>query len=425
MSAPAFSERKLLFLIAAVQFVNILDFMMVMPLGPDFARALSIPTSALGLVGGSYTASAAVSGMACSLFLDRFDRRSALAVALCGLVLGTAAGGFSTGLPSLLASRVVAGAFGGPATSLAMAIIADVIPPERRGRAMGVVMGAFSAASVLGVPAGLELAELGGWQLPFFAVAGLGAVIAALSIFMMPPLTSHLTARELAPGSAIGGTRTAAGTAELLRRPIVLLALAAVLAAMMGNFALIPNLSTFWLFNRGYPRDDLSLLYMVGGAVSFGTMRLSGWLVDRVGPSRVALGGTILYVTTLTVGFIRPIESVPVMVIFVAFMVTGTFRVVPMQALSSRVPEPRERARFMSLQSAVQHLASAAGAMLASRMLVERADHGLSGMEDVAWFAAALASALPILLWLVELGVKRREGAGLEAPLTARVRAGR
>ncbi len=414
MSGPVVSERKLLFLIAAVQFVNILDFMMVMPLGPDFAQALGIPTSSLGFVGGSYTASAAVSGMVCSLFLDRFDRRSALAVTLFGLVLGTAAGGFSTGLPSLLASRVIAGAFGGPATSISMAIIADVVPPQRRGRAMGIVMGAFSVASVLGVPAGLELARLGGWQMPFFAVAGLGAVIAASSIFLMPRLTSHLGARDVRSESVV----------ELLRRPLVLLSLAAVVAAMMGNFAIIPNLSTYWLFNRGYPREHLGILYLVGGLVSFGTMRLSGFLVDKVGPTLVALGGTVLYVTILVTGFIYPLPFLPVMVIFVSFMVTGTFRIVPMQSLSSRVPSPTERARFMSIQTAVQHLASAAGAMLASRMLIEQPDHALAGMENVAWFATCLALLLPVLLWLVEGQVKRREAALpkiaslIEAPLS-------
>jgi hypothetical protein len=42
--------------LARFTFVNVLDFMMVMPLGPDFAAALDIPTSHLGYIGGSYTA---------------------------------------------------------------------------------------------------------------------------------------------------------------------------------------------------------------------------------------------------------------------------------------------------------------------------------------------------------------------------------
>ena len=75
-------ERRLTLVIAAVQFINILDFMMVMPLGPDFAKALDIPVAHIGYIGGSYTAAASVAGLLGSLFLDRFDRRKALAVAM-------------------------------------------------------------------------------------------------------------------------------------------------------------------------------------------------------------------------------------------------------------------------------------------------------------------------------------------------------
>ena len=179
------SERTIVFLVGAVQFVNILDFMMVMPMGPDFAQALHIKASQLGLIGGAYTAAACVTGLAGSLVLDRYDRRSALGVTMLGLVIGTLLGGAAVGLPSLLLARVVAGAFGGPATSVAMSIVTDTVPPERRGKAMGAVMGAFSMASVLGVPAGLKLARLGGWRMPFFTVGAMGLVIAALAIALL------------------------------------------------------------------------------------------------------------------------------------------------------------------------------------------------------------------------------------------------
>jgi predicted MFS family arabinose efflux permease len=59
---------------------------------------------------------------------------------MLGLVLGTLSGAFAQGLGTLMLARVIAGAFGGPATSLAYSIIADIIPPERRGRAMGAVI---------------------------------------------------------------------------------------------------------------------------------------------------------------------------------------------------------------------------------------------------------------------------------------------
>src|SRR5512145_2560571 len=166
--------------------------MMVMPLGPDFAAGLGIPMSQLGLVGGAYTAAAAVAGLIGASFLDRFDRRTALGGAMLGLVFATAAGGFATGLGTMILARCLAGAFGGPATALSIAIVADAVPAERRGKALGKVMGAFTIASVLGVPAGLELARLGSWRTPFFAVAGMGFLVAGAALALMPPLRAHL-----------------------------------------------------------------------------------------------------------------------------------------------------------------------------------------------------------------------------------------
>ena len=394
--ATSMTERRLVFLIGSVQFINVLDFVMVMPLGPDFAKGLGFPASQVGIVGASYTAAAAIAGILGAFFLDRFDRRKALAVALAGLVIGTAAGGFATGLPSLVAARIFAGAFGGPATALSLAIISDAVPSERRGRAMGAVMGAFSVASVLGIPAGLELARLGGWRLPFFSVAALGALVTAAAVYMLPAQGNHLARR---------GPTTS--FLDVLTRPVVLAALAATTVATVANFAMIPNLSAYFQFNRGYPRESLGTLYLVGGLISFGTLRLAGWLTDRYGAATVALGGSLWFIAVLLIGFILPI-SAPVIVVFVTFMVSGSFRFVPMQALASRVPAPEERARFMSAQSAVQHFASSAGALIGAQVLAENVDHSLVGMPELAWFAIAMSVVLPALVFTVETMIKRR-----------------
>jgi predicted MFS family arabinose efflux permease len=397
-SLRAMTERRLVLLIGAVQFINVLDFMMVMPLGPDFAQALGIPSSKLGIIGGSYTAAACVAGLVGAFFLDRFDRRKALAFTLAGLALGTIAGAFATGMWTLVLARVLAGAFGGPATAISLAIITDAIPPERRGRAMGAVMGAFSVASVLGVPAGLELASRGGWRAPFVVVGLLGAVITALAIRMLPPQRAHL-----------GRDEVVTPFREVLRRPIVVFALAATTVAVIANFSMIPNLSAYFQFNRGYPREDLGLLYLVGGIVSFGTLRLAGWLTDRYGAPAVATFGSAWFIVVLFVGFIAPIEALPVLLVFVTFMISGSFRFVPLQALSSRVPSPSERARFMSAQSAVQHLAQSVGAMIGAAVLTEQPDHTLLGIDELAWFAVAMSIVLPPLLYVVDASVRRQQ----------------
>lgn len=404
------SERSLLLVVAAVQFVNLLDFMVVMPLGPDFAAALGIAMSDLGLIGGSYTAAAALSGIAGAFFLDRFDRRRALLVALLGLVLGTVAGGLATGLPSLLAARVLAGAFGGPATAIAFSIVADAIPPERRGRAMGIVMGAYSLAAVLGVPIGLELARRGGFQVPFFTIATLGLVVAGLALVMLPPMRGHLAGAPAAAG-ALRELRA------LITRPLVTLAYVATAAITMAAFLIIPNISAYAQHNLGYPRERLGLLYLVGGALSFVVMRVAGVVIDRFGAFRTSAVGAALLVAVLYAGFHTYVPGLPVLVIFVGFMTGNTIRNIAQNTLVSKVPRPAERARFASLQSALDHLASAFAAFLSARMLYELPDKRLDGMEGVAALAIAFTLAsLPLLFW-IERRVTPAPAAGAARPL--------
>jgi predicted MFS family arabinose efflux permease len=415
-------ERRLITVLAVVQFVNILDFMMVMPLGPDLACTLGIPLSRLGVIGGSYTAAAAISGFVCAFFLDRFDRRPALALSLLGLALGTIAGGLSTGLVSLVLSRVFAGAFGGPATAIAMSILADVVPAERRGRALGTVMMAFAVASVLGVPAGLELARIGSWHTPFFAVGALGLLATALAYAFVPSLTGHLARSTDAAREPV-----LREFAAILQRPITQLSLLASAVSNFGLFILIPNLAAFTQGNLGYPRERLGLLYLAGGAASFVTLRPFGRLVDRHGSFKIALAGTLLTIVVLLAGFVFAWRWIPVPVIFLGFMLCNGLRNVSVQTLTTKVPTPEERARFMSLQSMTQHLFSALGAFASSQILGQiggeagpspasctartRVLPALVGIERIAWISIAAMIVLPWIILRIERAVDARDAA--------------
>jgi predicted MFS family arabinose efflux permease len=401
MSSRPVSERAVIFLIGAVQFVNILDFVMVMPLGPDFARGLGIESSHIGYIAGSYTAAASVAGLVGGAFLDRFDRRKALAVSMLGLVVATGAGGLATGLPSLMLARVCAGLFGGPATSLAMAIVAELVPVERRGRAMGAVMGAFSVASVVGVPMALEVAEVGGWRMPFFAVAALGLLVVLGAIFFLPPIRGHLEAarRQHHP----------VGVGELLRSRDVQLSYLMSAVVMMAGFVLIPNISAYVQQNLGFPRSQVGQIYFFGGIISFITLRLAGPRVDRYGAFLVGTVGAVLASIFTYIGFIDYPAWLPIPVLFMGFMMANGIRNVSYNTLTSRVPSNAVRARFMSLQSAVSHMASALAAFLSSKLLVDLPDGKLGGMTQVAVVSIGLTLAVPPMLWVVERRLRKRD----------------
>jgi Na+/melibiose symporter-like transporter len=129
------------------------------------------------------------------------------------------------------------------------------------------------------------------------------------------------------------------------------------------------------------------------------------------------------------VGFINYPAWFPIHALFIGFMVAMGIRNVSYNTLTSRVPEPAVRARFMSLQSAISHMASAlASAVLAPLLLTTRADESLAGMGQVAGISILLALSVPPMLFLVERRVRARTaeqaaalppgGAGL-APRTS------
>ena len=126
--------------------------MVVMPLGPQLRRTLRHHPVSVRPDRVVYTISAGLAGLLASSVLDRFGRKQAFLTLYCGFLVGTLLCGLSFNYYSLLLARIVTGAFGGILGGMALAIIGDVFPEERRGRATGVLMSAFALASVVGVP---------------------------------------------------------------------------------------------------------------------------------------------------------------------------------------------------------------------------------------------------------------------------------
>lgn len=405
--APALTparERWLVLVVAAVQFVNVLEFMIVMPLGPDFAAALGFSVDKVGVLGAAYTGAGAVAGLLGALLLDRFDRRRALLLCMAGLVGTTVLAGLATGLASLVVARLLAGLFGGPATSVSIAIVSDLVPPERRGRAMAVVMGAFSVASILGVPAALELARVGGWNAPFFGVAALGVLVVALAGLVLPSMTAHVA-------RAAQGPQGLARLWGLVRRPEAGLALVAIALSMVTIFTIVPNLSAYLQFNAGWPRERLSLLYLIGGLTSLALMPAAGRATDRFGAAPVVAASAVLISLVIAVGIVPGRPLIPTVLFFVGFMASTSIRGVSVSALCSRVPPPDERAGYQSVQSAVQHLAGAVGALGSTFLLAERPDKSLARMGHLGVLAIVGTLLVPLAAVAVERRVRARERA--------------
>ncbi len=376
--------------------------MMVMPMGPDFASALGIPMSRLGIVGGAYTASATVMGIAGSVLLDRFERRGALVVSVVGLGLSTMTGAIASGTWSLVAARAAAGAFGGIAATLCFSVVADIVPEERRGRGTAIVASGFALASILGVPAGLYLAQVGGWRAPFVVVGAIALVLAAASFALLPKMRAHLDSQELAAPLPVDE-----------RMGMAFLALG---ATILGNFLLAPNLSAYLQFNLGFPRERLGLLYLGGGLLSLVTMRLAGAWTDRTRALWPVIACTALVSAALTLGAVCSPPLLSPVLFFSIYMSFNAARWVAINALTMRIPAPTARARYLSAQNGFSHAASAVSSFASTAFLTSDSTGRLFGMPAMAATAAGLGLLAPLAVWRLEALVGRRKGAG---PVTA------
>src|SRR5262249_9646120 len=180
------SERALLLLLAAVQFTHIMDFMILMPLGPQLMREMQIGPAHFSAFVAAYTISSGGVGLLAAPFIDRFDRRKLLLFAYAGFILGTLGCALSQNAATLLIARALSGVFGGLSMSMVMSIIGDVVPAERRAAAVGIVMTAFSVAAAVGVPFGLQLAQHFRWEAPFFMLTGIAGVMWIIAFLRLP-----------------------------------------------------------------------------------------------------------------------------------------------------------------------------------------------------------------------------------------------
>lgn len=382
-------ETKVVWLAALIQFVNIVDFMMVMPLGPDMARALPITNADIGIICGCYTLAVGISGIICAKFLDAFDRKKVAFVSVLGLSVGTLSAVFAWNLMTLTAARVLAGVFGGPAAAISLSIVSDKVPPERRGKAMAIVMGTFSVSSVGAIPFGLELARMGSWKMPFYGIFVLGCLALIFICLWMPSMKEHLLCKK-EPISYV----------KFMGNRQYVCAFLMMMTAMISTYAIIPPLSAFLQLNLGYPRESLGFLYLVGGLFSLVLIQIGGRASDAIGPLPTNIIGTVFFVLFLYDGFMHPPVS-SVLMIFVMFMGTACFRNVSATTEASKLPAPHERAAFMSMLSSMQHIGNGVGALAASAMLTMDSEGRMVHMEWVGLLALVMALFQPICLVLI------------------------
>ena len=394
-----------LFTLAAAQFINLLDFMLVMPLGPRFIEKMNISPEQFGHMVASYGFAAFGGGMLASGFIDRFERKRAMLVVFALFTVSTFFCGIADDYTSLVFSRAMTGLFGGVVGSMTMTLVSDLFHESRRGFALGIVAVSFAVASIIGVPMSLWIADISqSVRVPFFALACVSVTIWFLMLVSLPALRGHILSEPASYWKTLRGQFSV---------PSHCLAYLYTVSLVFGTFTVAPYIATYMVSNVGLRKFDVKYIYIVGGGCSFIAMPIIGRLTDRLGKKSVFwFFATLTIVPTILITNLGLVSLPWAISITTLYMTLTSGRMVPAQALIAAATIPSRRAGFMSVNSAIQHLASGMAASLSAAILQMGENKAIVGFWIVGLIAtAATLISLPLASVLLGSSAKAQPEA--------------
>ena len=385
------NERFFLLTLAGIQFSHVLDFMIMMPLGPILMQAFGIGTHEFGLLVASYSFSAAVSGLLAATFVDLFERKRVLLSCFALFGLATLACGLAPSYSTLIVARGLAGVFGGIMGAMIHTMIGDAIPFSRRARASGIVSTAFSISTIAGVPLSLWLANHLGWRAPFVLIAGLSVVFISVGLRFLPELRHHLSDEKRA--HLLSATFSVLADGNHLR------ALLFSALIIFSGFTVIPYITVYAVNNVGIAQLDIPFVYLFGGSATFISARLIGHWADKHGKVEIYRWVALLATLPLLVVTHAGVLPLWVWVIYTtAFFVFTSGRMIPAMAIIASSAQPKLRGTFMSLNGTVQSLAMGLATTLAGFLTTIDSNCRIVGFPLVGYVAVA---ANLLAVWFV------------------------
>jgi multidrug resistance protein len=393
----------LIALLALTQFTIILDFIIMSPLGAILMPALGITAAQFGIAVSAYAFSAGLSGILAAGFADRFDRKRLLLFFYVGFTLGTLLCAMAPNYHVLLLGRIVTGLFGGVIGAVVLAIITDMFPLHQRGRVMGFIQTAFAASQVLGIPAGLFLANHWNWHVCFVAIVVLSIVTIAIIAFVMEPVDAHLKLKQ--------DRNPLHHLVATVFEPRYTLAFAVTTLLATGGYMLMPFSSAYTVHNLGIEITHLPTIYLVSGLFSIVTGPLVGRASDAFGKYPTFVFGCLMTVVMVLIYTHLGHVSLATAILVNVLMFVGIFsRMIPSQALITAIPDQSQRGSFSAVSASLQQLSGGLGAVLAAAIIAQGADGALLHFDRIGYVVVGTTIITLVMMYFVQKAVAERVG---------------
>ena len=231
---------------------------------------------------------------------------------------------------------------------------------------MGFIQMGFGISQILGIPISLFLANQWDWQAPFYLIVGLSMAIFGAVYFILKPVTAHLSLQRANPLRHMWNT---------IKNKQYRIGFIATAFMSLGGYLMMPWGSAFAVNNVGISADELPLMFMIVGLITFAAMPLIGFISDRINKFTIFTGASVLMVFSVLIYSQLQQTSLFILIVVNGFMMMGIMaRMIPSQALTASLPEMQDRGAFMSINSSLQQMAGGIAAMVGGMIVLQKSE---------------------------------------------------
>jgi MFS transporter, DHA1 family, solute carrier family 18 (vesicular amine transporter), member 1/2 len=300
-------------LITCATFTDLVAYSIAIPVLPDLSRKLGASPTMIGFLFASFGVTLLLVSVPMGAVSDRIGRQGPLVGGMAALAAASLIFAFANTLPWLFAARLVQGAADAVTWVVGFALIADLYPPNERGRVTGTVMMGTSFAIMVGPTIGGWLYELGGMRTPFIAVAALATIVFFLLLwYEVPP--------QRAEGDIV--------PLGLVLRVPAIAACAIVVIAISGTVSMLEPVLSLHLGTLGVNPARIGMVYGIAAVITTTMHPVTGRLADRFGSREMTMLGLVMAACTLPpLGFAWSYGSA--LALFILTAASSTFIITP------------------------------------------------------------------------------------------------
>jgi len=367
-------SRSPLVIIFITVFIDLVGFGIVIPVLPLYAEKYGATEAVVGILLAIYSVMQFIFAPLLGKLSDRVGRRPVLLVSLIGTSIGFLIMALANRLPGLIGvaagsatlawlflARIIDGVSGGN-ISTAQAYIADVTPPDRRSKGMGLIGAAFGLGFIFGPAIGGVLSHISA-EAPFFFAAALAAANATALYFLLPESLTAEHRGESSARASLAAVARAPGNWHLKAIMATYFFATLAFAMMTATYALFA--SERFHFDATHTGYMFTYVGVVGAVIQGG---LLGRLVNAFGEKTLALVGTLIFAISLVA--LPSSGSIGFLLIASTGVAIGNSFVTPtLNGLASKAVSPSEQGKMLGVMASVSSLARIFGPVLGGFLL--------------------------------------------------------